>query len=191
MPSLSLLRRGSKQHDQRPLSPSKRQQRQQEVRPPLSPPQENGREASAGGLGIGTGEPERERKFSKRDLFGGLLSRSKGRSTSSSASTPASSTKSGRGPGAESSTKLPITRASSFYFPPRLWYFPLPVLFSDKVPEMDASSLDQLQRPEVPISPISPVPKAGDEKVAQNSSKAVLGRYTQRSSAAWIQTCCA
>ncbi|KXH48031.1 hypothetical protein CSIM01_10990 [Colletotrichum simmondsii] len=108
MPSLSLLRRGSKAHDQRPLSPSKRQQRQQqEVRPPLSPPQENGREASAGGLGIGTGEPERERKFSKRDLFGGLLSRSKGRSVSSSASTPASSTKSGRGPGAESPTKLP------------------------------------------------------------------------------------
>ncbi|KXH33145.1 hypothetical protein CNYM01_10387 [Colletotrichum nymphaeae SA-01] len=108
MPSLSLLRRGSKAHDQRPSSPSKRQQRQQqEVRPPLSPPQENGREAPAGGLGIGTGEPERERKFSKRDLFGGLLSRSKGRSVSSSASTPASSTKSGRGPGAESPTKLP------------------------------------------------------------------------------------
>lgn len=110
MPSLSLLRRGSKAHDQRPLSPSKRQQRQQqEVRPPLSPPQENVREAPAGGLGIGTGEPERERKFSKRDLFGGLLSRSKGRSVSSSASTPASSTKSGRGPGAESPTKLPVS----------------------------------------------------------------------------------
>ncbi|UQC83147.1 uncharacterized protein CLUP02_08640 [Colletotrichum lupini] len=113
MPSLSLLRRGSKAHDQRPLSPSKRQPRQQqEARPPLSPPQENGREAPAGGLGIGTGEAERERKFSKRDLFGGLLSRSKGRSVSSSASTPASSTKSGRGPGAESPTKLP-TRSGS------------------------------------------------------------------------------
>ncbi|GKT62336.1 hypothetical protein ColTof4_02040 [Colletotrichum tofieldiae] len=111
MPSLSLLRRGPKHDQQRPISPQKQQQQQQSQ---LSPRYEDGREGGSQGQlpgssgPEGTGERERERKFSKRDLFGGLLSRSKGRgSSSSSASTPASSTKSGRGAGAESPTKLP------------------------------------------------------------------------------------
>ncbi|TQN71247.1 hypothetical protein CSHISOI_04252 [Colletotrichum shisoi] len=112
MPSLSLLRRGTKHDQQRPVSPQKQQQHHQLSQ--LSPRHEDGREAGpqeqqpgSSGTG-GTGERERERKFSKRDLFGGLLNRSKGRgSSSSSASTPASSTKSRRGTGAESPTKFP------------------------------------------------------------------------------------
>ncbi|GJC82893.1 hypothetical protein ColLi_05731 [Colletotrichum liriopes] len=112
MPSLSLLRRGPKHDQQRPISPQKQQQQQQSQ---LSPRYEDGREGGPQGQlpgssgPEGTGERERERKFSKRDLFGGLLSRSKGRGSSSSASTPASSTKSGRGTGAESPTKLPLS----------------------------------------------------------------------------------
>ncbi|GJC97166.1 hypothetical protein CH63R_07535 [Colletotrichum higginsianum IMI 349063] len=113
MPSLSLLRRGTKHDQQRPISPQKQQQQRHQLSQ-LSPRHEDGMEAGpqeqqpgSSGTG-GAGERERERKFSKRDLFGGLLNRSKGRgSSSSSASTPASSTKSGRGTGAESPTKFP------------------------------------------------------------------------------------
>ncbi|KAK6224904.1 hypothetical protein QIS74_03231 [Colletotrichum tabaci] len=120
MPSLSLLRRGTKHDQQRPISPQKQQQQQHHQLSQLSPRHEDGMEAGpqeqqpgSSGTG-GTGERERERKFSKRDLFGGLLNRSKGRgSSSSSASTPASSTKSGRGTGAESPTKFPVSPPQS------------------------------------------------------------------------------
>ncbi|OHE96442.1 hypothetical protein CORC01_08205 [Colletotrichum orchidophilum] len=170
------------------MSPQKRQQQQQE-RPQLSPRQEDGREsgqqAAAAGLGIGTGERERERKFSKRDLFGGLLSRSKGRGTSSSASTPASSTKSGWGAGAESPIKLPSARfphfeASMVSDHPRFvvlfsTFFVVltPVVFSGKVSEVGASSLDQLSlhRPEAPMSLMPPRSKAGDEEVLRIAAR--------------------
>ncbi|KAL0937699.1 uncharacterized protein CTRU02_207430 [Colletotrichum truncatum] len=107
MPSLSLLRRGSKQHDQQPLAVQ---------RPQTSPRKEDGSglQLSAGtgtetlaGSGSGSGTGERERKSSKRDFFGGLLGRSRGRTTTSSPAT------SGRGTGAESPTKLPVSAHSA------------------------------------------------------------------------------
>ncbi|KAF6807816.1 hypothetical protein CSOJ01_07938 [Colletotrichum sojae] len=112
MPSLSLLRRGSKQHDQQPLP-----EQQQQQRSTRSPRKDDGsRQAGAGiGIGIGAGvgagtvgTGERERKPSKRDFFGGLLGRSKGRSTTA-ASTASATGKSGRGAGAESPTRLPVS----------------------------------------------------------------------------------
>ncbi|KAF6838874.1 hypothetical protein CPLU01_02144 [Colletotrichum plurivorum] len=112
MPSLSLLRRGSKQHDQQPLP-----EQQQQQRSPRSPRKDDGsRQAGAGiGIGIGAGvgagtvgTGERERKPSKRDFFGGLLGRSKGRSATA-ASTATATGKSGHGAGAESPTKLPVS----------------------------------------------------------------------------------
>ncbi|KAK1978665.1 hypothetical protein LZ30DRAFT_784010 [Colletotrichum cereale] len=83
----------------------------------MSPRYEDSREASPQRQLTDSSGPEgtgvRERKFSTRDLFGGLLGRSKGRSSNSSASTAASSTKSGRGTGAESPTKLPVSPPQS------------------------------------------------------------------------------
>jgi len=115
MPSLSLLRRGHKHDQQRPVSPQKQQLQRQ---PQLSPRHEDDREDGPHRLLSDSPGPEgtgvRERKFSTRDLFGGLLSRNKGRSSnSSSASAAASSTKSGRGTGAESPTKLPVSSPQS------------------------------------------------------------------------------
>lgn len=97
MPSLSLLRRGSKQQQDQQLLPGQQQSQ-------LSPRYQDGG-GEQPGSGVGTGERERERKFSKRDLFGGLLGRSKGRSTSA---------KPGRGTGAESPTKLPVSLGRMF-----------------------------------------------------------------------------
>ncbi|KAK2047878.1 hypothetical protein LZ31DRAFT_103445 [Colletotrichum somersetense] len=147
MPSLSLLRRGHKHDHQRPISPQKQQLQQlqqqqqqhhqeEQEQPQLSPRHEDGiedgpqRQLSDSSGHEGTGV--RERKFSTRDLFGGLLGRSKGRGSSSSASTTAaSSTKSGRGTGAESPTKLPVSRKPPSFRSIQLVYtvhrLPLPV----------------------------------------------------------------
>lgn len=111
MPSLSLLRRGSKQHEQQLLTASP------QTIPRKADDRGRGQQADAGfggagpfagpgiptGTGTGTGTGKRERKSSKRDFFGGLLGRSRSR-------TPA------RGTGAESPTKLPVSPASFFFF---------------------------------------------------------------------------
>ncbi|KAK1841596.1 hypothetical protein CCHR01_15765 [Colletotrichum chrysophilum] len=133
MPSLSLLRRGTtKRHEQQ----------QQPFTPQTSPRREDERVQRTGtgfgsvvggaGAGAGTlagsGTGERERKSSKRDFFGGLLGRSRSRTPTTSTSSPASSA---RGTGAESPTKLPVSRHSRVYScHPFLWClfrsFPLP-----------------------------------------------------------------
>ncbi|KAK2744503.1 hypothetical protein CKAH01_06760 [Colletotrichum kahawae] len=116
MPSLSLLRRGT----------TKKHEQQQPFTPQTSPRRENervqrtgtgfGSVVGGGGAGAGTlagsGTGERERKSSKRDFFGGLLGRSRSRTPTTSTSSPASSA---RGTGAESPTKLPVSRHLRVY----------------------------------------------------------------------------
>lgn len=123
MPSLSLLRRGTtKRHEQQQqpftpqTSPRREDERVQRTGTGFGSVVGGGGAGAGAGAGAGTlagsGTGERERKSSKRDFFGGLLGRSRSRTPTTSTSSPASSA---RGTGAESPTKLPVSRHSRVY----------------------------------------------------------------------------